>query len=203
MTANAVGIQRNQAHRCRAVLGCAQCRQLGRGGGLAHAGGPHQSKHTALFIDSRLRRIGAQIALQHLHQPAHGIRCGQAFGQLFNQRTRKRGRVTGANELVHQAGLNRVLARLAQPGQRVKSFLDQVLHGLHFLHEILRGSSALGLSLRGGAGLLDLNGLGAQRVMPGHTSRCRLGLCGHYGAFVVAVLHALGKGGQRLTSFQR
>ena len=66
-----VGVERDQAQRRSAVLGGEGCCELGRAGGLAHAGGADQRKHTPVVFDRQTLLVGEQVVFEHAAGPCH------------------------------------------------------------------------------------------------------------------------------------
>ena len=179
-----VGIQRDQANVLRPVSLGAQGGQFGRRGGFAHPGRTDQGKHAAHIVDGRRRGIGAQIALQHLHQPAQRFCRGPGLGHALNQGAGQGGRKTGANQLQDQVGVQWVLPRLPQPGQGVEAFFNQAFDGLQLLQHALAGGGA-GRQVFAGR---HLCGHGTQGVLAHHL--------GHGGGFGTVLAGFAGEGGQ-------
>ena len=150
MRAHPVGVQGNQAHTGGAVGACAQACQFGGGGGFAHTGSANQGKNAAFFMNRLGARVCFEVALQNVHDPADGVSRAQFLGHAFQNGAGQRGGVARPDQLEHQVGMDRVLARLAQPGEGVEAVLNQRFHGMQLVHNALRHGWRLGLNRRCG-----------------------------------------------------
>ena len=131
---DAVGIERDQAKVGRTVLAGEGRRDLGGGGGLAHARRADQRQHAALVFQCRRGVAAMQIALEHAGGPAVlvvGVGT-QALGQLADQRRRE----AAFQQLLRQARLPGLALQFFHEGERPEAFFDQALHRLQLVHHV-------------------------------------------------------------------
>ena len=87
--ADAVGVQGDQTHAAGAMGTGAHGGQLGGGGGLADTGRTDQGIDAAFFVQRR--GTGLEVALEHVHQPAHRLARVQRLGHALQHGACQRG----------------------------------------------------------------------------------------------------------------
>ena len=155
---HAVGIQGDESDTVGSMGASAQACQFGSGGGLADTSSTCQCEDSTFFVQRWAFRVCSQVALQNVHHPTCGTGCVQLLRHALQNGAREGWGVTRSDKLEHQVGLDRILARLSQPSQRVEAVFDQILHGVQLIDDALgdRCGSRLGCS-----GLANnLNGFG-------------------------------------------